>query len=61
VIVLSERLSAPAALGAVLILGGLLVLAAPDVRRPATVPDPGNPQARAHTRGPGTHEPEVVV
>ena len=39
VIVLSERMSAPAALGAALILGGLLVLAAPDVRRrPATVP-----------------------
>jgi len=38
VIVLSERLSAPAALGALLILSGLLVLAAPDVRRPATVP-----------------------
>ena len=33
VIVLSERMSAPAALGAVLILGGLLVLAAPEVRR----------------------------
>ena len=39
VIVLSERLSAPAALGGALILGGLLVLAAPDIRRrPATVP-----------------------
>ena len=31
-------MSAPAALGAALILGGLLVLAAPEVRRPATVP-----------------------
>jgi DME family drug/metabolite transporter len=40
VIVLSERMSAPAAAGGALILGGLLVLAAPDVRRrrPATVP-----------------------
>ena len=39
VIVLGERMSAPAALGAALILGGLLVLAAPEVRRrPATVP-----------------------
>ncbi len=39
VVVLSERMSAPAALGAALILGGLLVLAAPDLRRrPATVP-----------------------
>ena len=39
VIVLSERMSAPAALGAALILSGLLVLAAPDIRRrPATVP-----------------------
>ena len=39
VIVLSERMSAPAALGGALILGGLLVLAAPDIRRrPATVP-----------------------
>jgi len=39
VIVLSERMSAPAALGGALILAGLLVLAAPDVRRrPATVP-----------------------
>ena len=37
VIVLSERMSTPAALGAVLILGGLLVLAAPEVRRSATV------------------------
>ncbi len=37
VIVLSERMSAPAALGAVLILSGLLVLAAPEVRRTATV------------------------
>jgi DME family drug/metabolite transporter len=39
VIVLSERMSAPAALGGALILGGLVVLAGPDVRRrPATVP-----------------------
>ena len=39
VVVLSERLSAPSALGAALILGGLLVLAAPDLRRrPVTVP-----------------------
>lgn len=38
VIVLSERMTAPAAVGAALILAGLLVLAAPDVRRPATVP-----------------------
>ena len=38
VIVLSERLSAPAALGGALILAGLLVLAAPEIRRPATVP-----------------------
>ena len=40
VIVLSERMSAPAALGAALILAGLLAIAAPDVRRrrPATVP-----------------------
>jgi DME family drug/metabolite transporter len=38
VIVLSERMSPPAALGAVLILGGLLVLAAPEVRKTATVP-----------------------
>src|SRR3954449_10012910 len=39
VIVLSERMSAPAAVGAALILSGLLVLAAPDLqRRPATVP-----------------------
>jgi DME family drug/metabolite transporter len=37
VIVLGERMAAPAAVGAALILGGLLVLAAPDVRRPATV------------------------
>jgi DME family drug/metabolite transporter len=37
VIVLGERLAAPAALGAALVLGGLLVLAAPEVRRPATV------------------------
>jgi DME family drug/metabolite transporter len=33
VLVLSERMSAPAAAGAALILAGLLVLAAPDVRR----------------------------
>ncbi|HEX6023898.1 MAG TPA: EamA family transporter [Solirubrobacter sp.] len=33
VLVLSERMSSPAALGAALILGGLLVLAAPEVRR----------------------------
>jgi DME family drug/metabolite transporter len=38
VIVLSEHLSAPAAAGGALILAGLLVLAAPEVRRPATVP-----------------------
>ena len=38
VIVLSEPLYAPAALGAALILSGLLVLAAPEVRRPVTVP-----------------------
>jgi DME family drug/metabolite transporter len=38
VIVLSERLSAPAAVGGTLILAGLLVLAAPELRRPATVP-----------------------
>jgi hypothetical protein len=31
--VLSERLSAPAAVGAALVLAGLLVLAAPDRRR----------------------------
>jgi drug/metabolite transporter, DME family len=38
VVVLSERMSAPAAVGAALILAGLLVLAAPDLqRRPATV------------------------
>jgi DME family drug/metabolite transporter len=37
VIVLSERMSAPAALGAALILGGLLVLAAPERRKLATV------------------------
>jgi DME family drug/metabolite transporter len=37
VIVLSEALNAPAAVGAALILGGLLVLAAPGVRRPVTV------------------------
>jgi DME family drug/metabolite transporter len=38
VVVLSERMSAPAAAGAALILAGLLVLAAPDLqRRPATV------------------------
>jgi DME family drug/metabolite transporter len=35
VIVLSEQLSAPAALGAALVLGGLLVLAAPERRRVA--------------------------
>jgi len=38
VIVLSEALNAPAAVGAALILSGLLVLAAPEVRRPVTVP-----------------------
>jgi DME family drug/metabolite transporter len=39
VLVLSETLSAPASLGGALILSGLLVLAAPDLRRrPATVP-----------------------
>jgi len=38
VIVLSETLNAPAAVGAGLILSGLLVLAAPEVRRPVTVP-----------------------
>jgi len=38
VVVLGESLSAPSALGACLILGGLLVLAAPEVRRPVTVP-----------------------
>lgn len=38
VIVLSETLNAPAAVGAALILSGLLVLAAPEVRRPVTVP-----------------------
>jgi DME family drug/metabolite transporter len=39
VIILSERLSAPAAAGGALILAGLLVLAAPDVRRrPLPVP-----------------------
>jgi DME family drug/metabolite transporter len=37
VIVLGETLSAPAMLGALLILGGLVVLAAPEVRRTATV------------------------
>jgi DME family drug/metabolite transporter len=37
VIVLSEQLSAPAGVGAALILSGLLVLAAPEVRRPVTV------------------------
>lgn len=37
VIVLGERMSAPATLGGGLILAGLLILAAPDVR-PATVP-----------------------
>jgi len=38
VLVLSERMTAPSAVGACLILGGLLVLAAPEVRRPVTVP-----------------------
>ena len=38
VIVLSEALNAPAAVGAALILSGLLVLAAPEVRRTVTVP-----------------------
>lgn len=38
VIVLAERLNAPAVVGAALILSGLLVLAAPEVRRPVTVP-----------------------
>ena len=39
VIVLSERMTGPAALGATLILAGLLVLAVPDVRRrPVPVP-----------------------
>ena len=38
VIVLSERMSAPAALGATLILGRSAGVAAPEVRRPATVP-----------------------
>jgi DME family drug/metabolite transporter len=38
VIVLSETLSAPAALGGLLILGGLLVLTAPEIRRTVTVP-----------------------
>ena len=38
VIVLSETLNAPAGVGAALILSGLLVLAAPEVRRPVTVP-----------------------
>ena len=38
VIVLSEHLRAPAAVGGALILAGLLVLAAPEIRRPATVP-----------------------
>jgi DME family drug/metabolite transporter len=33
VLVLSERMSAPAGVGAALILAGLLVLAAPDLRR----------------------------
>ncbi|HWK27810.1 MAG TPA: EamA family transporter [Solirubrobacter sp.] len=37
-IVLAEHLSAPAAAGAAAILAGLIVLAAPEVRRPATVP-----------------------
>jgi DME family drug/metabolite transporter len=38
VIVLGEQLSAPAALGGALILSGLVVLAKPEIRRPATVP-----------------------
>jgi DME family drug/metabolite transporter len=37
VLVLSEQLNAPSALGAALILLGLVFLAAPEVRRPATV------------------------
>ena len=37
VIVLSETLSIPAGVGAALILSGLIVLAAPEVRRPVTV------------------------
>jgi DME family drug/metabolite transporter len=37
VIVLGEHLSAPSALGACLIGGGLVVLAAPELRRPVTV------------------------
>ena len=38
VLVLAERMTAPAAAGAALIGAGLLVLAAPELRRPATVP-----------------------
>lgn len=38
VIVLSEQLSVPAGVGAALILSGLVVLAAPEMRRPVTVP-----------------------
>jgi len=38
VIVLSEQLSVPAGVGAALILSGLVVLAAPEIRRPVTVP-----------------------
>ncbi|MDA0185472.1 DMT family transporter [Solirubrobacter phytolaccae] len=38
VIVLSEQLSVPAGVGAALILSGLIVLAAPEIRRPVTVP-----------------------
>lgn len=38
VIVLSEQLSLSAGVGAALILSGLIVLAAPEVRRPVTVP-----------------------
>jgi drug/metabolite transporter, DME family len=37
VIVLGEAMNAPSALGAAIILAGLLVLALPEVRRPATV------------------------
>src|SRR3954471_9570705 len=38
VVVLGESLSAPSAFGACLILSGLVVLAAPELRRPVTVP-----------------------
>ena len=38
VVVLSEHMTAPAAAGGALILAGLLGLAAPQLRRPATVP-----------------------